>query len=422
MDELTSRAKPAPESPINEPPAMRPRPRRRWGRLLLLLIAVLVGYVLVERIRNGREFARGPRGAPAQSIGSALAFKGNMPITIDALGAVTPLATVTVRTQISGQLQRVGFQEGQMVKAGDFLAQIDPRPYQVALEQAQGTRTKDRAALAQAQSDLARYQVLTRQDSISRQQVEDQQFLVRQDQAATSADQAQVDSAKLNLSYCRIVAPISGRVGLRQVDAGNYLQPSDTGGIVVITQIQPISVIFSIPEDGLPEVMARMKSGAKLPVTVFDRSNTVQLAVGTLDTTDNQIDPTTGTIKLRATFQNGNGALFPNQFVNARLLVDTLSGAVLVPNAAVQRGAPGTFVYLVKDNKVSVAKIKTGPSDGADTTVLSGLAPGQSVVVDGADRLSDGAQVVVRNEAASPASAPPPAKGSRRKGAGRSGP
>jgi len=334
-----------------------------------------------------------------------------MPITIDALGAVTPLATVTIRSRISGQLQSVGFREGQEVKAGDFLAQIDPRPYQVALEQAQGTLAKDEAALAQAKADLARYQILTRQDSISRQQVEDQQFLVRQDQAATVADRAQVDNAKLNLAYCRIVSPLAGRIGLRQVDPGNYVQPTDANGLAVITQLRPISVIFSIPDE-LPQVMARLKAGAKLPVTIFDRNNTHQLATGVLDTIDNQIDTATGTVKLRASFANADESLFPNQFVNARVLVDTLTGVTLVPNAAVQRGAPGTFVYVVKPNKtVSVAPIKIGPSDALDTTVVSGLSPGQLLVTDGADRLSEGARVIVQNgprpaTTASPTAAP----------------
>ncbi|HVB90245.1 MAG TPA: MdtA/MuxA family multidrug efflux RND transporter periplasmic adaptor subunit [Beijerinckiaceae bacterium] len=411
MDDLRSPPELEPAPPLAPGPA-RSRRRRSWGWPLLLLALAGLGFILVERARNAHRFGRGARPTPPQSVGAALAFKGDMPITIDALGAVTPLATVTIRSRISGQLQSVGFREGQEVKAGDFLAQIDPRPYQVALEQAQGTLAKDEAALAQAKADLARYQILTRQDSISRQQVEDQQFLVRQDQAATVADRAQVDNAKLNLAYCRIVSPLAGRIGLRQVDPGNYVQPTDANGLAVITQLRPISVIFSIPEDELPQVMARLKAGAKLPVTIFDRNNTHQLATGVLDTIDNQIDTTTGTVKLRASFANADESLFPNQFVNARVLVDTLTGVTLVPNAAVQRGAPGTFVYVVKPNKtVSVAPIKIGPSDALDTTVVSGLSPGQLLVTDGADRLSEGARVIVQNgprpaTTASPTAAP----------------
>ena len=273
-----------------------------------------------------------------------------MPITIDALGSVTPLATITVKTQIAGKLMEVGFQEGQMVKKGDFIAQIDPRPYQAALQLAQGQLAKDTALLAQAQSDLTRYETLSKQDSIATQQVSDQQFLVTQDKAAIVADQAQIDTANLNIAYCRIVAPITGRVGLRLIDAGNYVQPSDATGLVVITEIDPISVIFSTAEDNLPQISARLNSGAKLPVQAYDRTNAKLLATGTLTTFDNQIDLTTGTFKLRAMFANPDAALFPNQFVNVRLLVDTMTGAVLAPNAAIQIGATGSFVYVVKDN------------------------------------------------------------------------
>jgi multidrug efflux system membrane fusion protein len=257
---------------------------------------------------------------------------------------------------------------------------------------------KDTALHAQAEADYARYQTLGKQDSIATQQIEDQRFLVAQDKAAMASDQAQIDAANLNIAYCRIVAPISGRIGLRQVDQGNYVQVTDTNGIVVITQLQPISVIFSTPEDNLPQIAARMKAGATLPVTVFDRANVKQLATGILTTTDNQIDTTTGTFKLRATFANDDYALFPNQFVNVRLLVDTLSGAVLVPNAAVQLGPNGNFVYVVKDDStVTVRKITIGPADAASTSVKTGLAIGEHVVIDGADRLREGAKVAVRN-------------------------
>jgi multidrug efflux system membrane fusion protein len=324
---------------------------------------------------------------------------------------VTPFATVTIKTQIAGKLMSVGFQEGQLVKEGDFLAQIDPRPYQAALAQAQGQFEKDSALYAQAQADLARYETLSKQDSIARQQVEDQVFLVAQDKAAMATDQAQIDTAKLNIAYCHIVAPVSGRVGLRLVDPGNYLQPSDTTGIVVIAQIDPISVVFSTPEDNLPPITARLNAGATLPVTAFDRSNVKQLATGTLTTFDNEVDVTTGTFKLRATFANPAGTLFPNQFVNVRLLVDTLSGAVLAPNAAIQIGANGSFVYVVKDDStVAVRTVAAGPADAKNTTILSGLAVGENVVIDGVDRLRDGAEVSVRNGAGAASQSQPPAK------------
>ena len=388
----------------------------RLGKAALavaLAAAVVVAWQYVENIGPSTVDATRPAvapGPPAQTIRAAAAVAGDMPITIDALGAVTPFATVTVKTQIAGKLMEVGFQEGQLVKAGDFLAQIDPRPYEAALAQAQGQLAKDMSLHEQAQADLARYETLVKQDSIARQQVEDQTFLVAQDAAAMATDQAQIDTAKLNIAYCHIVSPVSGRVGLRLVDPGNYLQPSDTTGIVVIAQIDPISVVFSTPEDNLPQITARLHSGATLPVTVFDRSNVKQLATGTLTTFDNEVDPTTGTFKLRATFANPDGVLFPNQFVNVRLLVDTLSGAVLAPNAAIQLGASGSFVYVVNaDSTVAVRNVTTGAADAKNTTIVSGLAVGENVVIDGVDRLRDGAKVSVRNGAGAASSNQAPA-------------
>ncbi len=386
---------------------------RGWGKAALVLglaAAVVVGWQYVESIAPSTSPGTSPAGPPAQTVRAAAAVQGDMPITIDALGMVTPFATVTLKTQIAGKLMEVGFQEGQLVKAGDFLAQIDSRPYEAALAQAQGQLAKDSSLYAQAQADLARYETLVKQDSIARQQVEDQQFLVAQDKAAMASDQAQIDTAKLNIAYCHIVSPVSGRVGLRLVDPGNYLQPSDTTGIVVIAQIDPISVIFSTPEDNLPQITARLNSGATLPATVFDRSNVKQLAAGTLTTFDNEVDPTTGTFKLRATFVNPDGVLFPNQFVNVRLLVDTLSGAVLAPNAAIQLGASGSFVYVVgADSTVAVRNVSTGPADAKNTTIVSGLAVGETVVIDGVDRLRDGAKVSVRSGAGAASSNRAPA-------------
>ena len=319
-----------------------------------------------------------------------------MPVTLSQLGTVTPLATVTVKTQISGYLTEVAFQEGQMVKKGDFLAQIDPRPYQVALEQAEGQLAKDQALLQNARVDLQRYNTLVAQNSIARQTRDTQVSLVAQYEATVKSDQAQIDAQKLNLTYCHIISPVTGRVGLRQVDAGNYVQTSDPNGIVVVTQLQPISVIFTLPEDNLPEVFKRWHAGAALPVTAYDRSGAVELDKGTLNTIDNQIDTTTGTVKLRAMFNNEQWILFPNQFVNVQLVVDTVHDVDIVPSAAIQRGAPGTFVYLLKpDHTVAVQKVKLGPTDGQRVAIPSGLEPGESVVVDGTDRLRDGATVTL---------------------------
>lgn len=372
--------------------------RRRTRRILLwlLLLAVLAGLAALIVPRLARQPAPA-RLVPPVPVGVAVVKTGDMPVTMSGLGTVTPLATVTVQTQISGRLIRVGFREGQMVKAGDFLAQIDPRPYQVALEQAEAQLGKDEAALRDAQVNLKRYNTLVAQNSIAVQTRDTQAALVAQDAATIQADRAQIDAQKLNLTYCRIIAPISGRVGLRQVDPGNYVTPTNlTNGIVVITQITPISVIFTLPEDDLPAVLKRLHAGAALPVAAYDRSDTTRLAEGRLETIDNQIDPTTGTVKLRAVFGNAEGLLFPNQFVNARLLVDTLRGAAIVPVTAIQRGEPGIFVYVVKpDRTVAIQTVTLGPGSAQSVAVLSGLKSGEEVVTDGTDRLHAGAKVVV---------------------------
>jgi len=376
------------------------RPRRSWGRRLvwLLLVAAIIAagvWYFPRPQTQPKEGGRSQAGAPVP-VGVSPVQKGDMPVILNQLGTVTPLATVTVKTQINGYLTEVAFQEGQMVKKGDFLAQIDPRPYQVALEQAEGQLAKDQALLKDAQLDLARYNTLVSQNSIATQTRDTQIYLVAQDQAAVKIDQAQIDTQKLNLTYCHIISPVTGRVGLRQVDAGNYVQTSDANGIVVVTQLQPISVIFTVPEDNLPEVFKRWHAGATLLVTAYDRSGTVELDKGTLNTIDNQIDTTTGTVKLRAMFSNEQWILFPNQFVNVQLVVDTVHDVDIVPSAAIQRGAPGTFVYLVKpDHTVAVQKVKLGPGDGQHVAVVDGLQPGESVVVDGADRLRDGAKITL---------------------------
>jgi multidrug efflux system membrane fusion protein len=394
------------------PEAPPPRRRSLMARLALVIVLAIAGIFAWQKFENiapSTDEAQNSDGSkhPPQTVRVAAVTLGEMPLTIDALGTVIPFETVTVKTQIAGNLQTVGFTEGQTVKTGDFLAQIDPRPYEAALDQAKGQLAKDQALLAQAQSDLARYELLNKQDSISKQQVDDQEALVAQDKAAIVTDQAMVKTAELNVAYTHIVSPVTGRVGLRQEDPGNYLQPSDATGIVVITQIDPISVEFTTPEDNLPRISARLNSGAKLEVTVLDRDNVHALATGTLTTYDSQIDVTTGTIKMRATFDNPNGVLFPQQFVNVRLLVDTMTGATLAPNAAIQLGASGNFVYLLEDDStVSKRDVTTGPGDGKRTVIASGLKPGDKVVIDGVDRLRDGAKVnVVDNPPSSEAQA-----------------
>ena len=393
--------------------ARRDVPTRRrfvlWRRLAWGLVAVLIvgGVAWWIHSRPSPETAtrRFATSGPMPVIADT-AQQGTIDVTLDELGTVTPLATVTVRTQISGQLMKLLFTEGQMVQKGDLIAEIDSRPYDLALAQMQGQLARDQALLKNAELDLARYRKLVAQDSIPHQQLDTQDALVRQLQGTVMTDQAQVDNAKLNVVYCHITAPVSGRIGLRQVDAGNYVQTNDTNGIVVIAQIQPITVIFTVPEDEVPAIMRRLQSGATLPVTAYDRSGTVKLATGRLLTVDNQIDTTTGTVKLRAQFDNTDFELFPNQFVNARLTVDTLRDTTTVASAAIQRGAAGNFVYLIKpDDTVTVRSVKLGPSNGERVAVQSGLAPGDPVVVDGADKLRDGAKVA-RRDAAGAATAP----------------
>ena len=337
--------------------------RRRLLWIALLVIAVLTVAVIVYRSvtfisqpppRRGR-FQDGGN----QPVGVAKIGRGDIRLTLRALGAVTPLATVTVTTQISGYLMSVGFKEGQLVRKGQLLAQIDPRPYEVALEQDKAQLGRDEATLKQAQMDLARYQTLSQQQSIARQTYEDQVWTVKQDQGTVDYDKALIKAQELNLVYCRITAPTDGRVGLRQIDPGNYVQTSSTAGIVVLTKLNPTTVEFAVPEDSLPQIMARVRSGAVLPVTAYDRANVAQLATGQLAATDTQVNTTTGTVMLRANFDNADEALFPSQFVNVVMLLDTLKDAVTVPVRAVQRGAPGTYVYLVADDDtVKVQKLK----------------------------------------------------------------
>jgi multidrug efflux system membrane fusion protein len=330
-------------------------------------------------------------------VAAATAETGDVNNILNALGTVTPLATDTVRSQISGYLTKVAFQEGQTVQQGQLLAQIDPRLYAAALQQSQGQLQRDQALLKNARLDLTRFRTLATQDSIAGQQVDTQQSLVQQDEGVVKADEALVEAAQVNLNYCSIVAPITGRIGLRQVDVGNYVQANDSSGIATITQMQPIAVVFPVPEDNLPEIVKQLRAGATLPVVAYNRDQSVKLAEGKLLTTDNQVDTTTGTVKLKAEFDNQDESLFPDQFVNAQLVVNVIHDATVIPTAAVQRGEPGTFVYLIRpDQTVTVRPVKLGIVDGERVIVAAGLAPGDRVVVDGADKLRDGAKVSVR--------------------------
>lgn len=377
-------------------------PRRgRWW-LALLLIAALGGggawYYTHNPAAPGAEGGTKKRDPSGKVVPVVVApvGKGDVGIYLNGLGTVVPRNVVTVRARVDGQLMRIHFQEGQMVKAGTLLAEIDPRPFQVQLAQAEGQMARDAALLKNAQVDVERYRTLVAQDSIARQQLDTQEALVRQYEGAVKIDQGQIDAAKLQLNYARITAPISGRVGLRQVDAGNLVRASDASGLVVITQTQPSTVVFTLPEDSLPKVQKRLKSGEALPVEAFDREQKNKLASGKLLTTDNAIDTATGTVRLKAIFANDDEALFPNQFVNARMLADTRKDAVLVPTAAIQRGVPGTFVYLVKEDKtVTVRPVKIGPQDGENIAIEEGLAVGEQVVIDGADKLREGAKIEV---------------------------
>ncbi len=424
---MPNSARPDIGDPLARPKQLAPPPARRSRLRLILWLLLAVAVVAAAAWylpRLGKQPSPTGKAQPgaAVPVGTATVQKGDMPVTLSGLGTVTPLATVTVKTQINGYLMSVAFQEGQHVKAGQFLAQIDPRPYQVALEQAQGQLGKDQALLKNAQLDLQRYNTLVAQNSIARQTRDTQSSLVAQYQAAIVSDKALIDVQKLNLVYCHIISPVTGRVGLRQVDPGNYVQTSDPNGIVVVTQLEPISVIFTLPEDNLPAVLKQVHAGVTLSATAYDRANTAKLDTGKLETIDNQIDTTTGTVKLRAIFDNPEEILFPNQFVNVRLLVETLHDMPIVPDAAIQRGAPGTFVYLVKpDRTVAVQKVQLGPADSQRAVIVAGLQPGQTVVDDGADRLKDGAKVTIAPAAGSAAPTGTANAGAAKAGAAKAG-
>jgi membrane fusion protein, multidrug efflux system len=386
------------------------------GVVLALLAALIAALLWWLQSRAATEAPRRPA-EPANVVRIDAVARGDVSVSLEALGTVTALSTVVVKTQISGKLTEVGYVEGQSVKKDDFLVQIDQRPYQAALDQALGQLARDEALLAAARLDLARYEKLMTQDSIARQQVDTQRALVTQDEAIVRSDKANVENATLNLNYCRIVSPSTGRVGLRLVDPGNYVQPNDPNGVVVITQMQPISVIFTLPQDDIPKFIHKLRIGAELPVYAFNRNSTQQLATGKLATIDNQIDTSTGTVKLRAIFANEGETLFPNQFVNVKLVVDTLHGATTVPIAAVQIGAHGTYVYVANpDGTVSVRNVTLGATEGQRREVKEGLVPGDKVVIDGIDRLRDGAKYKLPDAIAPKAASGPREDEPKRKG------
>lgn len=418
--------------PGDGPPAFR---KSRFLWIVLGILVLLVGLVLVIRHiqsksqdpgggRPGRGAGGGQggiQGAPIP-VSVASATTGDIELRIPALGTVTPLATVTVKTQISGILQKIAFTEGQLVRQGEVIAQIDPRPYEAAVQQMEGNLRRDQALLADAKLDLKRYEGLVKEDSIAVQQLDTQRALVDQYEGTIESDQGQLQTAKVNLIYTRIISPVNGRVGLRQVDQGNYVTPGDANGIVVVNQVQPITVIFPIPEDNVPALIRQVHEGGSLEVDAYDRTNSAKLATGKLLTFDNQIDTTTGTVKLRASFDNADSALFPNQFVNIQLLQEVLHNQVIMPNSAVRRGAPNgvvtTFVYVVNaDSTVSVRPITLGVVDGERAAVASGLAAGESVVTEGGDRLRDGAKVQLPKAAAAPVPGAAGAQSAPRKGA-----
>lgn len=365
----------------------------QWPKLKTLLPS---GNGTPQGTAKGGKGRRGAGGGTSEVV-AVRATKANIKVFVTGLGAVTPIYTVTVNSRVTGQLMKVLFKEGQIVHQGDLLLEIDPRPYEVQLEQAEGQLIHDQALLKNANLDLDRYKTLMKQDAIPQQQLDTQVALVTQYEGTIRTDQSQIDSAKLNLVYCHITSPITGLVGLRLVDPGNIVQSTSANGLVVITQLDPISVIFTTAEDQLPPILQRLHAGQELMVEAWDRENKKKLAEGKLETVDNQIDPTTGTLKLRAVFANGEGTLYPSQFVNARLLVQQKQNITLLPNSGIQRNSQGTYVWLVKpDQTVTVRPITVGTTEGDVSEVAAGLEPGDAVVTVGVDRLEEGGKVNVQ--------------------------
>ena len=398
MDKQTLTPPPIEKVASTQGPEVEDRRRRRrwlWPAILagLVLLVIVVAVAIVRHSSSSGSAAK-PRSAPAIPVSAVTARAGDIGVYLTGLGAVTPIYTVTARTQVNGELMNVYFKEGQLVHKGDLLALVDPRPYEVQLTQAEGQLLKDQAALDNARIDLVRYQALITRNAVAEQQLATQKALVTQDEGAVKTDQGLIDSAKLNLVYCRITSPITGRVGLRLVDPGNIVHTTDTNGLMVIAQIEPISVIFTISEDQVPLVLKRFRAGERLQVDAYDRDMKTKLSQGRLLTLDNQIDPTTGTLKLRAIFDNKDGALFPNQFVNARLLVEEKHGVTLVPTAAIQRNSRTAFVYVVKpDQTVTIRTVTLGTTEDDEAQIVSGLSAGEVVVTTGVDKLQEGSKV-----------------------------
>jgi len=399
-------------------PALRERrPRRSFvGILIALAVMAGLGWLAWSLTRGDAASTAGAsRGTPPTTVGIATAAHADIPVLLEALGTVTPAATVTVRAQVSGVLQQIHFREGQTVKRGDLLAAIDPRQFEMALQQASGQRQRDEAQLANARLTLKRYETLLTQDSIARQEVDTQGALVKQLEAAVVAGRATEGAARLNLGYTRIVAPIGGRVGLRAVDVGNVIGPGDAGGLVVLTQMDPIDVVFAVPQDRVPQVLARSREGSAMPVAALDRSRTDTLATGSFSTLDNLVDTQTGTVRAKARFTNAEARLFPNQFVNVRLELRTLKGALVVPVTALRHGNQGDYVYVLNeaDRTVVLRPVTRGIGTTTQVVIEKGLAAGERVITEGADRLRDGAKVVLPGErgAGRPAPAAPVASG-----------
>jgi multidrug efflux system membrane fusion protein len=391
---------------------------RKWPWLIGIGAAVLLAILLSTRASQQKKeravAAKKEAAGRAVPVSGVPARTGDLGVYISGLGTVTALNTVTVRSRVDGQLLRVQFREGQLIREGDLLAEIDPRPFQVQLMQAEGQKGKDEAMLANARVDLARYETLVKEDSIARQQLDTQAALVRQLEASVRSDQGTIESAKLNLVYCRITAPITGQTGLRLVDQGNIIHANDPNGLVVLTQLQPITVLFTVPADRLPQVLQQMRgSEAKLEVDAYDRDLKNKLATGTVLAVDNQIDSTTGTVKIKGLFSNEASTLYPNQFVNARLLVDTLKGATLIPAAAIQRSPQSTFVYAVKpDSTVDMRPVEVLLTEGDVSAIRKGVSPGEVVIIEGVDKLQPGTKVAVGAPGA-----PAPSPGGTREGA-----
>ena len=402
-DDETNKAEDEANKPDSDEAAPTIPRRRSDGRvrrfIVLLASALLLGgaFLIFQRLETGKAKTSKPASSPsAVAITTATAQQGSVGVFVNALGSVTPLYTVTVKSRVDGQLMSVNYREGQMVHQGDLLAQIDPRPFQALLTQVEGQYERDKALLENANNDLNRYQTAYSKNAIPKQQLDTQQATVHQYEGIVKNDQGQIDNAKVQLGYCQITSPISGRVGLRLVDPGNIVHAADTGGMLVITQLQPISVLFSVAEDYLPQIEQQLHRGNRLSVDAFDRAQQKKISSGTLLTFDNEIDTATGTIKLKATFPNNDNALFPNQFVNAKLLVSMQRGVILIPTAAIQRNAQEAFVYVLKpDQTVAMQTVSVGTTDG-NVTAVGGLKAGDTIAIDGFDKLQGGVKVVVR--------------------------